>query len=109
MNAARAFVAGRGAIPVSGPGSVSEWLGRGHSYVYTLIGRGELRQIGPGRVTADSLIEFYERHDKEVVLSEKNQTSGVVPVATHNGSELHREIDRLSAVTGRARISGGAR
>ena len=60
MNAAERFVADRGAIPIR---EVGEFLSRGHSYVYTLIGRGELRQITAGHVTADSLIEFYTRLD----------------------------------------------
>ena len=61
MNAAQRFVADRGALPVR---EVAEWLSRGHSYVYQLIGNGDLRQIGPGRVTADSLVEFYGRYEK---------------------------------------------
>ena len=60
MNQAEKFVDGRGAIPIR---EVGEFLSRGHSYVYVLIGKGELRQITPGHVTADSLIEFYARFE----------------------------------------------
>lgn len=63
LNAAEKFAAGRGAIPIR---EVGEFLGRGHSHVYRLIGRGDLRQITPGRITADSLIEFYSRFEPTI-------------------------------------------
>jgi hypothetical protein len=63
VNAAESFAIGRGALTVR---EVSDFLRRGHSYVYRLIGRGDLRMLGPGRITADSLIEFYARHENRV-------------------------------------------
>jgi hypothetical protein len=57
VNAARAFVAGRGAVSIR---EVGAWFGRGHSWVYLAIARGQLRKAGPGRVTADSIVELYD-------------------------------------------------
>jgi hypothetical protein len=60
MNAAERFVDGRGAIPIR---EVGEFLARRSSWIYAAIGRGDLRQITPGRVTADSVIDFYAKHE----------------------------------------------
>lgn len=53
------LIAGRIAVPVKEVGAL---LGRGHSYVYREIGRGTgLRMFGPGKVTADSLAQWYAK------------------------------------------------
>jgi hypothetical protein len=62
MNAAEKFVGDRGAIPIRELGA---WCGRGHSFIYCAIGRRELRKFGPGKVTADSVIAYYAKHEKE--------------------------------------------
>lgn len=98
MNAAERFVMGRGAVSVR---ELGLWLGRGHSYVYALIARGELRMFGPGRVTADSVIEFYTRHEGGAANEVKQSTSSAVPVAA-----LHRR-ESGRRVTGAAITRGG--
>lgn len=60
MSAAERLVAGRGAIPIA---ELAAWLCRTRRYVYTLIGRGSLRMFGPGRVTADSVLELYAQYE----------------------------------------------
>lgn len=52
------LIAGRIVIPVKEVGAL---LGRGHSYVYREIGRGALVQVGPGKVSADSLARWYAK------------------------------------------------
>jgi hypothetical protein len=56
------LIAGRIAVPVKEVGTL---LGRGHSYVYREIGRGALVQVGPGKVSADSLAQWYARFEKD--------------------------------------------
>ena len=62
VRAAEKFVAGRGAVPIQ---EVGHFLRRGHSDVYALVGRGELRLVGPDRVAADSLVEFHAKSDEQ--------------------------------------------
>lgn len=52
------LIAGRVAVPIR---EVGEWVGRGHSFVYLAIGRGELVKVGQGRVSADSVARWYEK------------------------------------------------
>lgn len=61
MNAAERLVAGRLAVTIR---ELGLWLGRGHDFVYRAIGRGELQMFGRGRVTADSVLRFYAKHDQ---------------------------------------------
>jgi hypothetical protein len=60
MNAAERFVEGRGAVPIQ---DLAKWCGRSASFVYRAIGRGELRIFTPGRVTADSVVDWYRRYE----------------------------------------------
>jgi hypothetical protein len=55
------LIAGRIAVGVKEVGAL---LGRGHSYVYSAIGRGELVKVGPGKVSADSLARWYAKAEK---------------------------------------------
>jgi hypothetical protein len=90
MSAVHSFVAGRGAIPIR---EVAAWIDRGHSYVYALVGRGQLRMFGPGKVTADSVIEFYRSIDSyRGGADEVARTSTpAVPVAADVTEGPHRE------------------
>jgi hypothetical protein len=63
MNAAELFVAGRGAIRIR---ELALWADRSVRYLYAEIGRGSLAMFGPGKVTADSVVRWYEKQDKAV-------------------------------------------
>jgi hypothetical protein len=52
------LIAGRIAVSVKEVGAL---LGRGQSYVYQEIGRGALVKVGPGRISADSLAQWYAK------------------------------------------------
>lgn len=56
MNAAEAFVAGRGAVRIT---ELAKWADRSVRHLYEQIGRGTLRMFGPGKVTSDSIVEWY--------------------------------------------------
>lgn len=103
MSAVHAFVAGRGAISIR---ELAAWLDRGHSYVYALVGRGQLRMFGPGKVTADSVVEFYHSFEGGGATELKHSTSG--PSPSRPQAEAHTESGQVGAVTGGANSARGA-
>lgn len=100
MNAAEAFVAGRGSVGIA---EFAEWFGRKKSWAYLAVARGELRKAGPGRITADSVVEFYRSFNEGGAADEvKQTTSRAVPVAARRRHGLGRRV------TGAAISAGGA-
>lgn len=79
MNAAERFVGDRLAVSIRELGAA---LGRGHSFVYAAIARGELRKAGPGRVTSDSVLEFYRRFEGGAADAVTHQTSAPARTGT---------------------------
>lgn len=103
MSVALAFLNGRGAVPIE---DVAFWLGRSRRFVYSLIARGDLDKFTAGRVTADSVVRYYESFTKGVVLNRQTHaTSAPVPAAGNKGND---SVAR-GRVAGAALISGGAR
>jgi hypothetical protein len=80
MNAAARFVAGRGAIPIR---EAAEFFSRGNTYIYQLIGRGDLRQLTAGHVTADSLVEFYSKFEESPAQPQTRLWCGACGHKTH--------------------------
>lgn len=58
MSRLERLIGDRVAVPIV---EVEKWIGRGHSYVYRAIGRGDLRKFDAGQITAASLIEWCAR------------------------------------------------
>ena len=106
MNAAERFVWGRGSVGIE---EFAHWWGRAKSWAYLVVARGELRKAGPGRITSDSVVEFYAKHNGGGAADEvkKSTSTAPVPVAgiTNSGTR-HKELRR---VTGAASFGGGAR
>jgi hypothetical protein len=109
MSAVHAFVAGRGAVSIS---ELAKWADRSVAHVYRAVGRGELNKFGTGKVTADSVIRWYESFESYRGGADEvaTHTPHAAPVAaSHAGLHHESGSGQVGRVTGAAFIGRSAR